>query len=99
MNKPVNQEVTLLNETIQNLLSKIPGWSLKGKAIEREFRFKDFRQAMEFVNKVAEIAEQQDHHPDILISYNKVTLTLSTHKLGGLTRKDFNLAAEISRIT
>ncbi len=63
--------------------------------IKREFRFKDFRQAMEFVNSVAAIANEQDHHPDIFISYNKVQLTLSTHKIGGLSLNDFIVAAKI----
>ncbi len=91
-----SEGMPLSNEAIQDLLSKTPGWALRGKTIERGFQLKDFRQAMAFVNKVAEIAEQQDHHPDILISYNKVTLTLSTHTIRGLSRKDFKLAAKIN---
>ncbi len=79
----------------EELLRETPRWALKDKTIEREFQFKDFRKAMEFVNKVAEIAQQQDHHPDILIRYNRVTLTLSTHRVGGLSPKDFVLAAKI----
>ena len=77
------------------LARSIPLWKLETKSIERPFRFKDFRQAMAFVNKVADAAERRDHHPDIFISWNKVTLTLSTHKIGGLSRVDFDLAAEI----
>ncbi len=79
----------------EDLLDETPQWALKWKTIEREFQFKDFRKAMEFVNKVADIAEKQDHHPDILIKYNKVTLILSTHKVGGLSSKDFIVAAKI----
>ncbi len=80
----------------EELLHETPEWTLKDKTIEREFQFKDFRKAMEFVNKVADIAEKEDHHPDILIRYNKVTLILSTHKVGGLSKKDFILAAKIN---
>lgn len=82
----------------EEFLCEVPQWALKDKTIEREFQFKDFRQAMEFVNRVADIAEQQDHHPDILITYNKVTLTFSTHKVGGLSPKDFILAAKIDLV-
>ena len=74
---------------------QVPAWSLREKELRREFRFKDFRQAMEFTNKVAAIANEQDHHPDISISYNKVTLVLTTHKIGGLSMNDFIVAARI----
>ncbi len=79
----------------EELMREVPQWTLKDEAIEREFQLKDFRKAMEFVNQVADIAEKQDHHPDILIRYNKVTLTLSTHKVRGLSPKDFILATKI----
>ncbi|RMH30263.1 MAG: 4a-hydroxytetrahydrobiopterin dehydratase [Planctomycetota bacterium] len=71
-----------------------PQWSEVSGAIQRTYQFKDFAAAMAFVNRVAQAAERADHHPDILIRYNKVTLTLSTHDAGGVTRKDFDLAAE-----
>ena len=77
------------------LASNVPLWTLAEKQIEREFKFKDFRQAIAFMNRVAEIANEQDHHPDIHISYNRVRLTLSTHKIGGLSQNDFILAARI----
>ena len=86
----------LSDQEIMKLLRELPGWSLKDRAIEREFRFKDFKGAMEFVNSVAALAEAEDHHPDICISYNKVRLTLSTHKANGLTCKDFILGAKIN---
>jgi 4a-hydroxytetrahydrobiopterin dehydratase len=79
----------------EELLRDIPQWSMGERTIAREFRFKDFRQAMEFVNSVAAIANEQDHHPDMFISYNKVQLTLSTHKIGGLSLNDFIVAAKI----
>jgi len=73
----------------------IPGWENNGKEITRAYKFKDFAEAMAFVNKVAGLAEAADHHPDIDIRYNKVRLTLSTHSAGGLTEKDFSLALQI----
>lgn len=82
----------------EKLAQEVPEWLVGDKVIEREFKFKDFRQAMDFVNKVAEVAEEQDHHPDIFISYNKVRMTLSTHKVGGLSRNDFILAAKIDQL-
>ncbi|MDO8588521.1 MAG: 4a-hydroxytetrahydrobiopterin dehydratase [Armatimonadota bacterium] len=89
----------LTAEQAEEMLEEVPMWTLKDNAIEREFRFNDFRQAIDFVTKVADIAEQQDHHPDIHISYNKVRLELSTHKIGGLSENDFIMAAKIDRIS
>ena len=80
------------------LARETPRWALEDKAIERQFQFKDFVEAMGFVNGVARIAEEQGHHPDIHISWNKVRLTLSTHKIGGLSRNDFILAAKIDAL-
>ncbi len=85
----------LSDKEAEALLLQIPSWSLGDNDILRDFKFKDFRQAMVFVNRVADIANEQDHHPDILISYNKVRITLSTHKIGGLSMNDFILAARI----
>lgn len=82
----------------QALKHEVPQWTLKEKALEREFKFVDFKQAIAFVNKVAEVAEEQGHHPDIYISYSKVKLELSTHKVGGLTTNDFILAAKIDQL-
>lgn len=91
-------EQRLADEEIHDLQMTIPNWMLKGDMIEREFTRKDFRDAINFVNNIAEIAEKMDHHPDICISYNKVQIRLSTHKAGGLTHKDFDLAAKIDHI-
>ena len=81
---------------------QIPDWNMievDGIArLERTYKFKDFRQAMEFVNRVAEVAEEQGHHPDIYIYYNKVNLVLSTHKIGGLSYNDFIMAAKIDEL-
>ena len=85
-----------LSETqIAESLKGTPGWECKGEEITRLWKFLDFKQAMEFANRVAELAEATDHHPDIDIRYNKVRLTLSTHSAGGLTEKDFSLAKQI----
>lgn len=88
----------LKQKEIQHRLSMLEGWRLEGSMITKQFVFHDFREAMKFVNKTAEIAEESDHHPDMLISYNKVELSLTTHDEGGLTERDFNLAEKIDRI-
>ena len=80
------------------LLLQTPAWSLGEKEIARDFRFKDFREAMRFVNDLSAIANEQDHHPDIFISYNKVRVTLSTHKIGGLSLNDFIVAVKIDHL-
>ncbi len=79
------------------LLLQIPAWSLAEGELQREFKFRDFRKAMDFVNVIAGIANEEDHHPDIFISYNKVGITLSTHKINGLSMNDFIVAAKIDR--
>lgn len=78
-------------------LASLPGWRRKGKAILRTFEFPDFPAAMKFVQAVARLAEKAQHHPDIDIRWNKVTLLLTTHDAGGLTDKDFVLAARIQK--
>ena len=85
----------LSRKEADELMRELPSWTLEEKSIRREFRFKDFRQAMDFVNRAAGVANEQDHHPDINISYNKVLLTLSTHKINGLSLNDFIVAARI----
>jgi 4a-hydroxytetrahydrobiopterin dehydratase len=77
---------------IQGALAQASEWSELNGAIQRTFQFKDFAEAMRFVNQVAAAAEADQHHPDILIRWNKVTLTLSTHDASGITEKDFALA-------
>lgn len=74
-------------------------WHVDGnKKISKEFKFKDFKEAMEFVNKVAEIANREDHHPDIHIYYNKVAIELTTHAIGGLSGNDFIVARKVEHI-
>lgn len=83
---------------IQEQAKTLSGWTVEGSTIQSQRQFKDFIQAIEFVNKLVEPAESAGHHPDIEISYNKVKITLTTHDAGGLTANDFDLAAEISQI-
>ena len=86
-------------ERVPNYLKYAPGWaSPDGKHIVREFKFKDFKDAMVFVDKVAGIAESEGHHPDIYIFYNLVRFELSTHAVGGLSENDFILASKINAI-
>lgn len=88
--------MTRLDEgEIARRLAQLQGWARAGDAIRKEYRFADFKAAMAFVNAVADKAEARDHHPDILVQYNRVTLTLATHDAGGLTARDFGLAGEI----
>ena len=85
----------LSEQEIAAKLSEVSQWTLDGKNIVRKFKFKNFLESMGLVNKVAILSEVMDHHPDILIQWNKVTLTLSTHSAGGLTDMDFVLAKRI----
>ena len=87
----------LEKEKIQEYLSELKGsWELEdNKKIKRTFTFKTFREGIEFVNRVADIAEEENHHPDIHILYTKVTLVLTTHAMGGLSENDFIMAAKI----
>ena len=76
-------------------LKTLPGWTRDDKQIVRVYTFPGFKEAIAFVNRVAELADAQDHHPDILVQYSKVTLTLSSHDAGGLTGRDLRLAQTI----
>ena len=76
-------------------LKEIPRWSRDGKAITRTWKFEDFPEALGFINKVGELAESMNHHPDIYNSWATVRLTLTTHDKGGLTDLDFDLAKKI----
>lgn len=90
----------LTREEAEHLRRETPDWALEenGKAIHRLFTLKDFKEAITFVQAVADVAESEDHHPDIFNSYKKVRLTLSTHSIGGLSENDFILAAKIDRL-
>ncbi|HKF23171.1 MAG TPA: 4a-hydroxytetrahydrobiopterin dehydratase [Candidatus Angelobacter sp.] len=88
----------LTDSEIQQALAKLPGWQRSGIAIQRVFQFPDFKAAMQFVNKVADAAEQANHHPDIDIRYNKVTMGLVSHDAGGVTQRDVQMAERINGI-
>jgi 4a-hydroxytetrahydrobiopterin dehydratase len=83
---------------VDRQLKSLDGWMLEGDAIRKQYTFPGFMDAMAFVNRLAPKAEAADHHPDILISYRRVTLTYSTHSEGGLTQKDFDGAAVADRV-
>jgi 4a-hydroxytetrahydrobiopterin dehydratase len=86
----------LLSDTdIAANLAKLPGWQRAGKAIEKVFACKDFMGSMKFVHAVANISNAVDHHPDIGISWDKVTITIWSHDAGGVTARDFDLAVRI----
>ncbi len=75
------------------------GWrAIREHHLEKEYKFKDFREALDFTNKVGELAESQGHHPDIYLAWGKVKLTIWTHKIDGLTESDFVLAAKADRL-
>lgn len=85
------------HEITAHLLS-VPDWLVESGELTRNYTFKDFKAALDFVNRAGELAEKAGHHPDIDIRYNRVRLALTTHDAGGLTRKDFDLAAHIDKL-
>jgi len=90
----------LRGKELQKLQADLPKWTVTNEHhLHREFRFPDFKQALEFVNRVGEIAENQGHHPDILLEWGKVEITLWTHAIDGLTESDFIIAAKIDRLS
>ena len=95
---PYLRAVKLDEAQIPPVLAGLPQWRREGQIITRTFEFADFVAAMKFVNAVAEIAEAAQHHPDVDIRWNKVTLALTTHDAGGLTEKDFTLAGRCDKL-
>jgi 4a-hydroxytetrahydrobiopterin dehydratase len=89
----------LSDPEIQDALKRLTGWRRQGITIARVFEFPDFKTAMVFVNKVADAAEQANHHPDIDIRYNKVTMALVSHDSGGVTKRDVRMAEAINQIS
>ena len=83
---------------LDNFAKKVPEWEIDGDNLTRTFEFDEFMEAIDFVNSVAEIAEEAQHHPDIDVRFNTVILTLTTHDLGGLTKADFEVAARIDNL-
>ena len=90
----------LQSDKIEKMMNIVEGWKLESgpDKITKKYKFKNFKEAMHFVNKVADIAETEGHHPDISISWNKVTLTLWTHAINGLHENDFIMAAKIDEM-
>lgn len=90
--------IVLSDPEIETALHQLPGWKRNGKVIERVFQFGNFVRAIEFVNQIAEAAEAVNHHPDIIINYNKVTLALVSHDSGGVTQRDLKMASRINEL-
>lgn len=88
----------LTEEQIQTELTNNPDWSEVSGKIQRTFQFSDFKAAMAFVDGLADYAERVQHHPDLLIRYNKVTVSVTSHDAGGITTKDFKLAHEADKL-
>lgn len=89
----------LQGKELETLHKSVPKWTVaNGHHLTREYKFPDFAKALEFVNKVGAVAEEQGHHPDILLAWGKAEITLWTHKIDGLTESDFIMAAKIDRV-
>lgn len=79
-------------------MTALPGWQVEGRELAKEFRFASYLAGIEFVQRVAGLAEAMNHHPDLVVGWRKVTVRLSTHSAGGLTRLDFELAGQITAV-
>ena len=90
---------TYRSQQIEEKLKTFDGWALVDAALEKHFKFKNFQDALVFINQVGQLAEEADHHPEIYNVYNRVTLRLNTHSANGITHKDFDLAEKINSIT
>lgn len=89
----------LSKDEAKNFLSKLKGWEMRDEMLTKKYKFRNFVQAMKFANAVARLAEREQHHPDIKVhNWNRVTIDIWTHAVGGLSRNDFILAAKINRI-
>ena len=86
------------DEEIQVRLAELEGWERSGDSLRREFRFEDFVGSIDFVNRLTPVAEEMNHHPDLEISWNRVTVSLTTHSEGGITPNDFELASRIDSL-
>ena len=88
----------LEEEKVNELMKEIPAWALKNGHLYKKFKFNNFAEAMKFINSIAEIAEQEGHHPDFSVHYNRVEIELWTHSINGLSENDFIVAAKIDKI-
>ena len=88
----------LSDEEIEDRLAEVEGWEREGDAIRQGFKFEDFKGSVDFVNRLTPVAEEMNHHPDLEISWNTVTVSISTHSEGGLTENDFELAGKIDSL-
>ena len=88
----------LSDDDVQSRLEALDGWEREGDALRRQFKFDDFQGSVDFVNRITPPAEEMNHHPDLAISWNTVTVTLSTHSEGGITENDFELASRIGSL-
>ena len=88
----------LSDEEIEDRLAEAEGWERDGDTIRQRFKFEDFQGSVDFVNRLTPEAEEMGHHPDLAISWNEVTVTISTHSEGGLTAYDFDLARRIDQV-
>ena len=97
---PCRGDVPPLKGTeLEEMIRQVPGWeAVDEHHLRREFRFRNFREALDFVNRVGELAEEQAHHPNIELGWGRVGLTIFTHKIDGLTQSDFILAAKVDRL-
>jgi 4a-hydroxytetrahydrobiopterin dehydratase len=86
------------DDEIKDQLQNLGGWEREGDALRREFEFANFVGSVDFVNRITPVAEEMNHHPDLSISWNKVTVSLSTHSEGGITENDFELATKIDSL-
>jgi 4a-hydroxytetrahydrobiopterin dehydratase len=88
----------LSDDEIRDRLENLDGWQREGDAIRKQFELQDFKGSVDFVNRLTPVAEDMNHHPDLEISWNKVTVRISTHSEGGLTGNDFELASKIDSL-
>jgi len=92
------EDKRLSKEEIEKKIKELSDWKEESEKIIKEYEFPNFKSAFDFVNKIVKIAEYENHHPDILLSYKKIKVFLTTHKLDGLSDKDFSIAKKIDEI-
>ncbi|MFO7777445.1 MAG: 4a-hydroxytetrahydrobiopterin dehydratase [Nitriliruptoraceae bacterium] len=90
---------TLDHDAVRARLADLDGWELEGDAIRREFTFDGFREAIDFINRIADLADEANHHPELTNVYSNVTVVLTSHDAGGVTERDLALAAAIDQVT